>query len=248
MGSPVVHFDIIGPQAEALQAFYRDLFGWELNVLPDMGYALVDTMGGSGIRGGIGASRGDAGHVTFYVASDDLQATLNKAEALGGRITEPVVTLSGMVTLAMFADPEGHEVGVLGNPGEMPGGPPPGPSTGSGAPVGWFEVMGADGEALVSFYSELFGWTAKKSDIPGAEYWQMDTGGERDIKGGIGTGTDGQSYVTVYAVVPDVKATIEKATTLGATTILPPTVMPGGPEVAMFTDPQGHAFGVVAQP
>lgn len=30
MPNPVVHFEIIGQDAEALQQYYRDLFGWSL--------------------------------------------------------------------------------------------------------------------------------------------------------------------------------------------------------------------------
>src|SRR2546421_8323471 len=56
MGSPVVHFDISGPNPEELQQFYSELFGWKLNVIPEMNYALVDTQGGFGINGGIGGS------------------------------------------------------------------------------------------------------------------------------------------------------------------------------------------------
>lgn len=30
MGNPVTHFEIVGADAKALQAFYRDAFGWEV--------------------------------------------------------------------------------------------------------------------------------------------------------------------------------------------------------------------------
>jgi len=48
--------------------------------------------------------------VTLYVGTDDPQATLDKAE-LGGRTILPVTELPE-VTIAMFADPEGHVVGL----------------------------------------------------------------------------------------------------------------------------------------
>src|SRR5437588_4251353 len=102
MGNPVVHFDISGPDAAALQSFYGELFGWAVTSLPEMEYALVDTQAGSGINGGIGTSRDGNGGVTFYVFSEDLQASLDKAESLGGRTTQPVTVIPGTVTLAMF--------------------------------------------------------------------------------------------------------------------------------------------------
>ena len=246
MGNPVVHFDISGPDPEELQKFYGRLFGWQVTAIPGMSYALVDTQAGSGVNGGIGLAREGAGIVAFYVMCDDLQATLDRAESLGGRTTQPVMTIPGTVTLAMFADPQGHEVGLVGGGDQMET-QQGAPSQGSGAPVTWFEVMGPDGDALVSFYSELFGWTARKYEIPGFDYWELDTGSGSEagsgIQGGIGTGAQGQSYTTVYAETPDVEATLEKAVQLGATTVVPPTSMSGGPRIALFTDPQGHLFG-----
>ena len=62
-------------------------------------------------RGGIGQTADGNGHVTFYVGTDDPQATLDKAEQLGGKTILPVTELPE-VTIALFADPEGHVVGL----------------------------------------------------------------------------------------------------------------------------------------
>ena len=43
MGNPVVHFEIIAKDREKLSAFYSQLFDWKLNVIPEMGYGMVDT-------------------------------------------------------------------------------------------------------------------------------------------------------------------------------------------------------------
>ena len=51
--------------------------------------------------------------VTFYVQSDDLEASLKKAESLGGKVVMPVTTIPAMVTLALFADPDGNVVGLV---------------------------------------------------------------------------------------------------------------------------------------
>jgi predicted enzyme related to lactoylglutathione lyase len=248
MGSPVVHFDITGPNAEELQTFYSQLCGWKLTPLaPEMMYSLVDTQAGSGINGGIGAAPEGPGGVTFYAYSDDLQASLDKAVSLGGKVTQEVMAIPGVVALAMFADPAGNHIGLVGNPPGAEGQQAADPSPGNGAAIGWFEVMGPDPAALVSFYSELFGWTEKPYDIPGEmgnmKYSEMDTGNERGIHGGIGNNPMGATYVTVYAVSGDLAASVAKAEELGGKTIMPPTDIPGGPKVAMIADPQGHVFG-----
>ena len=42
MPNPVVHFEILGPDAVKTQAFYRDLFGWTINADNPMQYGLVE--------------------------------------------------------------------------------------------------------------------------------------------------------------------------------------------------------------
>jgi predicted enzyme related to lactoylglutathione lyase len=111
MAHPVIHFEVVGKDLDTLHRFYGDLFGWNTQRAPgDTPYAMVEKEDG-GIGGGIGQARDGNGHVTFYVATDDLQATLDKAEQLGGRTVLPVTELP-QVTIALFADPEGHVVGL----------------------------------------------------------------------------------------------------------------------------------------
>ena len=114
MGNPVVHFEVIGKDGDALVGFYEQLFGWKTQAMPEMGYSIVEKEG-EGIGGGIGTSQDGTGNVTFYVRVDDPQAALDKAESLGGKTVMPVTTIPGTVTLAQFADPEGHVVGIVGS-------------------------------------------------------------------------------------------------------------------------------------
>jgi uncharacterized protein len=52
--------------------------------------------------------------VLFFVAVDDVAATLQKAEELGGKITQPAQEVPG-VSFGVFADPRGHKIGVAAN-------------------------------------------------------------------------------------------------------------------------------------
>jgi len=119
MGQPVVHFEVIGKDAEKLHAYYGDLFGWEIDAGNPMKYGLVrpDESGsaeGSGIGGGIGSGPdGYEGHVTFYVEVPDVEAALAKAESLGGtRVMGPDQVMD-QVVLGQFTDPEGHLIGLV---------------------------------------------------------------------------------------------------------------------------------------
>jgi predicted enzyme related to lactoylglutathione lyase len=119
MGLPVVHFEIVGKDAERLRSYYADLFGWEFDTNNPMNYGIVQREGntgdeGIGIGGGIGEGpEGYSGHVTFYVAVPDVEAALAKAESLGGtRMMGPEQVME-QVEIGLFNDPEGHVIGVV---------------------------------------------------------------------------------------------------------------------------------------
>jgi predicted enzyme related to lactoylglutathione lyase len=119
MGQPVVHFEVIGKDGPALQGYYAELFGWEIDANNPMKYGTVAREGnlnedGAGIGGGVaGGPEGYDGHVTFYVQVPDVEASLAKAESLGGtRTMGPDDVMPGL-TIGMFQDPEGHTIGVM---------------------------------------------------------------------------------------------------------------------------------------
>jgi predicted enzyme related to lactoylglutathione lyase len=119
MGRPVVHFEVMGRDAQKLCGFYGELFGWQIDAENPMGYGVVARDGntnadGAGIGGGIGAlPEGMPGHVTFYVEVPDVEAALQAAERLGAtRLMGPEQPMEGL-EIAMFADPEGHPIGLV---------------------------------------------------------------------------------------------------------------------------------------
>ena len=119
MGQPVVHFEVIGKDAETLKSFYSALFGWEIDSNNPMNYGIVQREGnlnadGVGIGGGIGPGpEGYAGHVTFYVEVPDVEAALATAERLGGTRMMGPEPVTDDVEIGQFADPEGRVIGVI---------------------------------------------------------------------------------------------------------------------------------------
>lgn len=113
MSNPVVHFEVLGKDAERLQNFYRDAFDWKVeSVMPT--YAMAYPGGEGNIAGGVGSSPdGGAGHVTFYVEVADLDEALKKIEGLGGKTVAGPMDVPGGPSIAMFVDPEGHMVGLV---------------------------------------------------------------------------------------------------------------------------------------
>lgn len=125
MSNPVVHFEIIGRDPDALRSYYAQLFDWHstaADAAPAVSqpgrYSFLDkieTPDGSGIPGGFGGGPAFAPHTLFYVAVPDVEEALQRAERLGGtRLLGPVANPDGSVTVGHFTDPEGNLVGVAG--------------------------------------------------------------------------------------------------------------------------------------
>ena len=114
MAARIVHVEVVGKDGAALQKFYGDVFGWKFDTNNPQNYGMYREEGG--ISGGVGPSpQGGSpqGHVTFYVHADDPQATLRRVEAGGGKVIMPLTEVAPETTIALFADPEGHVVGLM---------------------------------------------------------------------------------------------------------------------------------------
>ena len=48
----------------------------------------------------------------YYVEVDDAQKYLDRAVSMGGSVVMPVTEIPSHVTIALFADPEGHVIGL----------------------------------------------------------------------------------------------------------------------------------------
>jgi predicted enzyme related to lactoylglutathione lyase len=120
MGQPVVHFEVIGKDGAGLQRYYAELFDWKIDAENPLNYGVVAREGntnseGAGIGGGIasGPTPDYGGHVTFYVEVSDVEATLAKAEGLGGtRVFGPAPVPGTEIEIGQFTDPEGHLIGL----------------------------------------------------------------------------------------------------------------------------------------
>lgn len=119
MKYPVMHFEIMGHDADKLRNFYANVFGWSVSdPIPgsDVEYSLVEPVPNfqRGISGGIGkAPEGYDGHVTFYIVVDDVEHAFAKIEEHGGsRMMGPDKVPNGPV-IGLFRDPDGRTIGLV---------------------------------------------------------------------------------------------------------------------------------------
>ena len=104
MASPIVYFEIAGPDSSSLMAFYASVFAWQID--PS---GAVAAMSDGGIRGGV---RQDPAELLFYVAVPNIDETLKRIEASGGQSILPRTVVPGVVTFALFTDPAGNRMGL----------------------------------------------------------------------------------------------------------------------------------------
>jgi predicted enzyme related to lactoylglutathione lyase len=115
MAHPVIHTEIRSADPDATRRFFAGLFGWKVaseGAFP--GYTFIDTGAEGSPYVAISPRQGDEDEVLFFVAVDDVAATLEKAKGLGGTIVQPVQRVPG-TSFGVFADAQGHRIGVASN-------------------------------------------------------------------------------------------------------------------------------------
>jgi predicted enzyme related to lactoylglutathione lyase len=200
--------------------------------MPEMDYGMVDN-GGRGINGGIATAPEPS--AVFYVGVPDPQATLDKAESLGGKTTVPVTEIPNIVTFAQFQDPDGNLIGIVkDDPGQTA---PPSSAPPAENPVTWFEIMGKDSNKTRDFYEQVFGWSYDTMN----DYGMVEGTGENSGIG-VGGGADG-SHALWYVEVADPGAALKKIESAGGKIVTPATDI-GMVAFGHFEDPEGNRAGV----
>jgi uncharacterized protein len=115
MPHPVIHAEIRSEDPDTTRKFFADLFGWKVAAAGAYpGYTFIDTGAEGGPYVAIGPRQGTDDEVLFFVAVQDVDATLRKAEELGGTIVQPTQHVPG-TSFGVLADAQGHKVGVAAN-------------------------------------------------------------------------------------------------------------------------------------
>lgn len=120
MSTPVVFFDIAGPDLEAQAAFYRNVFGWEIGPdphFPEQAGVIPPVRVASPLPGSL---RKDPPDKVLYLGVADITATLATIEAHGGAASSPRMEVPGVAVLALFTDPAGNRMGLIEMDGDTP--------------------------------------------------------------------------------------------------------------------------------
>ncbi|HUL51356.1 MAG TPA: VOC family protein [Candidatus Nitrosotalea sp.] len=113
-------------------------------------------------------------------------------------------------------------------------------------PVGnvvWFEIPADNVKRAQKFYKSLFGWKIKQ--MPGMEYWHIDTGGEdASPDGGMMKRKDPRQPITNYVFVESVDKAAAKVKKLGGKICVPKTAVGEMGFFAVCMDTENNVFAV----
>lgn len=120
--SRAIHFEIHASNPQSLIDFYSSLFGWSFSKFPVGEYWTITTGPGSqpGINGGLlprpGPAPGPMASPNAFVITvdvDNLDASMAKAQDVGGMVCVPKMAIPGIGWLAYFKDPDGNIFGMM---------------------------------------------------------------------------------------------------------------------------------------
>jgi len=228
-------------------AFYRALFGWDVNeqpIGPAETYSMFQMRGRE-----VGAAynmrpeerqHGVPPHWNSYVAVANADEAVKKAQTLGANVLAPPFDVMDAGRMAVLQDPAGavfqvwqpnKHIGakILGEPGALC----------------WTELATKDTEAAKAFYTSLFGWKAKTDAGGYTEYSVTERPGAGMMEMPAQMRSMGVPPTwTPYFQVADCDATASKAKELGATLFVPPNDIPNVGRFSVIQDPQGAVFAI----
>jgi uncharacterized protein len=236
------------PDVDAAEAFYRDLFGWEIPEQPnsaEMGGYRRAKLNGRDVAGVMGKMDDSQPTVwATYISVDDAEATMAKVREAGGGVIVETMDVMGMGKMAVFTDPTGAVCGIW-EPGSFAGAE----LVNEDGTFGWNELGTRDVPAARDFYLRVFGWTVEEQEMPGMGTYYVWKDGEH-VRGGMADITDmappeAPASWLVYFTVPDADAAVETAKAAGGQLLNGPMDISVG-RLAILMDAQGAMFAVMA--
>lgn len=244
--------DIATPDPAGSKTFYGAIFDWEFDDQPTDQPGIDYTMARRGEHGVAGmmqlteemAASGMPPVWTSYVAVDDLDATVDKVGPAGGTVLQPPMQVMDAGRMSVLADPSGAVFALWEPMAHLGAGIVNEPGT-----LGWNELITPDPAATATFYRAVLGWSTEIFPMPEGEYtvFHADGGNDGGIAGAMEPPMPGMPpFWGVYFIVDDVAATVDLASELGATVLMPTTEMAGVGILAALLDPQGAGFSVMS--
>lgn len=236
------------PDVEASEAFYRELFGWEMPEQPgsaELGGYRRAKLNGKDVAGVMPRMQDEQPTVwATYVSVEDAAASAAAVRGNGGGVMAEPMDVMGLGTMAVFTDPGGAVFGVW-QPGTFAGSE----LVNEAGALAWNELGTRDTAGAKEFYGAVFGWGYEDMESPRVgtyTAWKVGeamVGGMLDIDA-AGLPAEIPAHWLVYFAVEDTDAAVEKVRAGGGSVRMEPIEIPAG-RFAIVADPFGAVFGVM---
>jgi predicted enzyme related to lactoylglutathione lyase len=239
----VLWHGLLTTDADAAEAFYSGLFGWETERAAPGRYLISHD---GALIGGISEIQPqdpDVNGSTWLlgISVPDTRASVDRARRAGATVFVDMERAEGIGDWAVIEDPQAAQV-LLFTP-EIP----VGGKKGAGH-WAWAELWTQDLEASFDFYAATVGWEGGTWDRPDGEYPVFLSDGEPraglvPIEGG-----EWEPGWAPYVGVADLSATIEQAEALGGQILFQPDPEVDAGLIAGLIDPTGVGFLIYQLP
>ena len=232
----VIWRDLVTHQPAEAQTFYENVFGWQFDKFSD-DYATITYQGD--LIGGMATL--PSNNVSSYwlpvVSTDNLDRSLEKVKATGGKVLISNTELKGRGDIGVVRDPQGAVFSLMdtvsGDPESLP--------RLSGSWV-WQEVWTDSIDGSQVFYQGLADYTALQRSVKGNEYRYL-TANDQPAFGLVKKPNKEVASMWVnYIKVDDVDATLDKVKQFGGDVLMAPNESIRDGSVAIVRDPSGAGF------
>ncbi len=243
-----VWFDLMTADVQGAKSFYAEIAGWKTTKWSGGDYEIW-TAGDKQV-GGVMPPRPGAGktdsppHWTAYIATDDVDQCVQRAQRLGGRVCVPSEDIPDAGRFAVLSDPQGAAFAVFKSST-----PQAAPDTKALGGFGWSELNTTDWKSAWKFYSELFGWKNTSTMDMGPEFGEYFMFGTdaKNAMGGMSNAAKMMKAPAHWLHYVNIKSTDEAAKKIaakGGKVLNGPMDVPGGGRIAQCIDPQGAMFAI----
>jgi uncharacterized protein len=245
-----VWYELMTTDTAAAKAFYGKVVGWGTQDIPGMAYTLftAEEHPVSGLMDQPEDSRRMGAPPSWigYVSVENVDATADRVKQLGGTVYVAPKDIPNVGRFAVVADPQKAVFALFkwasAAQDELPAPQMPGRS-------GWHELLAADWEKVLPFYSELFGWhKGDAMDMGAMGTYQLFSVGGPPIGGMFNKPPMVPApFWLYYFNVGDIDAAAGRVTAGGGQILNGPMEVPGGGWILQGTDPQGAAFALLGK-
>ena len=117
----VVHFEIPADDLKRAQKFYKGVFGWNMDAVPEMEYILIGTTPvdengmpteTGGINGGMMKRQSPFNSPIITINVENIEEAMKKVMKMGGKMVREKMQVGDMGYASYFKDTEGNIIGI----------------------------------------------------------------------------------------------------------------------------------------